>query len=62
MIIWEGREKYKQKKKHVLRLTGNILGFFSTMVYGFVCNKSNSLLIMVLEFFLKEIDHIPNFY
>ena len=53
MIIWEGREKYKQKKKHVLRLTGNILGFFSTTVYGFVCNKSNSLLIMVLEFFLK---------
>ena len=50
----------KRKIRDDLRLTGNILRLLSTMAYGFVCNKSNALLIMVLEFLLKKIDHIPN--
>lgn len=52
----ERRKKNSEKKEKsdVLRLTGNILGFLSTMQYGFVCNESNALLIMVLEFLLKK--------
>lgn len=50
----ERREKpNKRKIRDILRLTGNILGFLSTMPYGFACNESNALLIMVLEFLLK---------
>lgn len=50
----ERREKTNKRKiRDIFRLTGNILGFLSTMAYGFACNKSKALLIMVLEFLLK---------
>lgn len=60
-MITQGQKEERKlikEKSETLRLTGNILGFLSTMAYGFACNKSNALLIMVLEFLLN---HIPDF-
>lgn len=54
-MITQGEKERKviKEKSDILGLTGNILGFLSTMAYGFACNKSNALLITVLDCLLK---------